>query len=130
MGWAKYLEDIVSRHNGTSRVQAEIKQVAARREPPKRSPKGIGERVMSKLKEFTASTARPLPVLLLADVSGSMSTNGKIDALNDAVQEMLESFGGEDDSRAEIHCAVVTFGQAGAKLHQPLTPASKLQWTR
>ncbi|NOU32093.1 MAG: VWA domain-containing protein [Polyangiaceae bacterium] len=85
---------------------------------------------MSKLKEFTASTARPLPVLLLADVSGSMSTNGKIDALNDAVQEMLEGFGGEDDSRAEIHVSVVTFGKAGAKVHQPLAPASKIQWAR
>jgi uncharacterized protein YegL len=85
---------------------------------------------MSKLKEFTASTARPLPVLLLADVSGSMSTNGKIDALNDAVQEMLETFGAEDDSRAEIHVSVLTFGSGGAKVHQPLTPASKVQWTR
>ena len=130
MGWAKYLEDIVSRHNGTSRVQAEIKKVAEHREQPRPSPKNIGERVMSKLKEFTASTARPLPVLLLADVSGSMSANGKIDALNDAVQEMLESFGGEDDSRAEIHVAVVTFGKDGAKVHQPLAPASKVQWSR
>ena len=85
---------------------------------------------MSKLKEFTASTARPLPVLLLADISGSMSANGKIEALNDAVQEMLDSFGREDDSRAEIHVSVVTFGQAGAKVHQPLTPASKVQWAR
>lgn len=85
---------------------------------------------MSKLKEFTASSARPLPVLLLADVSGSMSTNGKIDALNDAVQEMLESFRGEDDSRAELHVSVVTFGKDGAKVHQPLAPAAKVQWTR
>ena len=72
-------------------------------------------------------------MLLLADVSGSMSANGKIDALNDAVQEMLESFGGEDDSRAEIHVAVVTFGQGGAKLHQPLPlrrRSSGLGWRR
>ncbi len=89
MGWAKYLEDIVSRRNGTSRVQAEIKQVAERRAPSKAAPKKTGDKAMSKLKEFTASSARPLPVLLLADVSGSISTNGKIDALNDAVQEML-----------------------------------------
>jgi len=85
---------------------------------------------MSKLKEFTASSARPLPVLLLADVSGSMSTNGKIDTLNDAVQEMLESFGSEDDSRAEIHLSVITFGKDGAKVHQPLAPASKVQLAR
>lgn len=94
------------------------------------APKKNGEKTMSKLKEFTASTARPLPVLLLADVSGSMSTNGKIDALNDAVQEMLDSFGSEDDSRAEIHVSVVTFGQNGAQVHQPLAPVSKVQLTR
>lgn len=85
---------------------------------------------MSKLKEFTASTARPLPVLLLADVSGSMSKNGKIDSLNDAVTAMLESFGAEDDSRAEIHICVITFGKEGARLHQPLAAASSVQWTR
>lgn len=130
MGWAKYLEDIVSRRNGTSRVQAEIKQTAPNRAQPKARAKMAGDRPMSRLKEFTSSTARPLPVLLLADVSGSMSTNGKIDVLNDAVQEMLESFGGEDDSRAEIHVSVVTFGKHGAQVHQPLVPAAKVQWAR
>ena len=39
---------------------------------------------MSRLKEFTTQTARPLPVVLLADVSGSMGTDGKIQALNHA----------------------------------------------
>lgn len=85
---------------------------------------------MRKLKEFTASSARPLPVVLLADVSGSMSTNGKVDALNDAVHDMLESFAGEDESRAEIHVSVITFGKGGAKVHQPLAPASTVQWRR
>ncbi len=97
---------------------------AAKHDRPNEEPE------MSKLKEFTASTARPLPVLLLADISGSMRTNGKIDALNDAVQEMLETFSAEDDTRAEIHVSVVTFGQAGAEVHQPLMPASKVQWAR
>ena len=36
----------------------------------------------------------------------------------------------EDDSRAEIHVSVVTFGKDGAKVHQPLAPAAKVQWTR
>jgi uncharacterized protein YegL len=85
---------------------------------------------MSKLKEFTASSARPLPVLLLADVSGSMSTNGKIDTMNDAVEEMLESFGAEDNTRAEIHVSVITFGKEGAKVHHPLAPASEVRWSR
>ncbi|KFA90326.1 vWA domain-containing protein [Archangium violaceum] len=83
---------------------------------------------MSKLKEFTASTARPLPVILMADVSGSMSTNGKIDTLNAAVKDMLETFAREDDSRAEIHVGIVTFGQGGARVHQPLQPAARTQW--
>lgn len=85
---------------------------------------------MSQPKEFTVSTARPLPVVLLADVSGSMNAQGKIDVLNDAVAEMLDTFRAEDDSRAEIHVAVITFGQGGAKLHQPLAPASTLEWAR
>ena len=44
---------------------------------------------MNKLNEFTVPTARPLPVIILADVSGSMSTEGKISVLNDAVSEMI-----------------------------------------
>lgn len=87
-------------------------------------------RPTSKLKEFTASNARPLPVIVMADVSGSMSVNGKIDTLNDALSEMIEKFGEEDDSRAEIHVAVVTFGQGGARLHQLLTPAAKCEWCK
>ncbi|HZI09477.1 MAG TPA: VWA domain-containing protein [Myxococcus sp.] len=83
---------------------------------------------MSPLKEFTTSTARPLPVILLADVSGSMSTDGKIDSLNTAVKEMLDTFAAEDDSRADIHVAVITFGQGGARLHQSLQPASQTRW--
>ncbi|HZI04385.1 MAG TPA: VWA domain-containing protein [Archangium sp.] len=83
---------------------------------------------MSKLKEFSASTARPLPVILMADVSGSMSAAGKIDALNNAVKDMLDTFAREDDSRAEIHVSIVTFGQGGARVHQPLQPASRTQW--
>lgn len=130
MGWAKYLEDIVSRHNMSPIVQAETGKPPAIKASSKAAPKRTGEKVMSKLKEFTAPSARPLPVLLLADISGSMATNGKIDTLNDAVQEMLESFSREDDSRAEIHVSVVTFGKDGAKVHQPLAPASSIQWVR
>lgn len=82
------------------------------------------------MKEFTTSAARPLPVLLLADISGSMSADGKIDALNDAITEMLATFAEEDDSRAEIHVLVITFGASGAKVHQPLAPASSITWSR
>ena len=83
---------------------------------------------MPSLKEFTVSSARPLPVILLADVSGSMAVDGKIDALNGAVAEMQAAFAEEEDERAEIHLAVVTFGGT-ASLHVPLTPANDVRWT-
>ena len=74
------------------------------------------------------SSARPLPVIVLADVSGSMGANGKIAALNVAVAEMISTFAEEDDCRAEIHVAVITFGADGAKLYHPLTPANETSW--
>lgn len=83
---------------------------------------------MSNLKEFTTQAARPLPVILLADVSGSMSVDGKIQALNHAVREMVEAFQDESDLRAEIHLSVVTFG-GQSKVHLPLSPARNTSWT-
>jgi uncharacterized protein YegL len=130
MGWASYNEDNDSRRNGTSRAQNEIANAARRGEQAKAPSKKPASPDVSRLREFTAATARPLPVLLLADISGSMSNNGKIDALNNAAQEMIGAFRAEDDSRAEIHVAVITFGQGGAKLHLSLTPSTAIQWTR
>lgn len=83
---------------------------------------------MTTSKEFTISSARPLPVILMADVSGSMAADGKIDALNSAVAEMQAAFAEEEDGRAEIHLAIVTFGGTAA-LHLPPTPAGDVQWT-
>lgn len=83
---------------------------------------------MSQLKEFTTSAARPLPVILLADVSGSMSVEGKIDALNQAVRDMLATFSGGDDLRAEIHVAIITFG-GEARVHTPLQAARAVVWS-
>lgn len=83
---------------------------------------------MSRLKEFTTQIARPLPVILLADVSGSMGVDGKIQALNHAVREMLEAFQDESDLRAEIHVSVITFG-GQARMHLPLGPARNFAWT-
>lgn len=82
---------------------------------------------MSKLKEFTIAMARPLPVIVLADVSGSMATEGKIDALNTALSEMIAALAEEDAAHAEIHVAVITFGTK-ARLHQALAPARDIVW--
>lgn len=83
---------------------------------------------MSKLKEFTVSAARPLPVLILADVSGSMGVEGKIQALNLAMRELIDAFKDEDDLRAEIHVSVITFG-GNANIQLPLVRATEASWT-
>ena len=122
MGWASYREDIISRFVGASHPDA----AAGTSEPSDHRIKQ--DRKMSKLKEFTVSSARPLPVIVLADVSGSMSTDGKIQALNHAVGEMIDAFKDESDLRAEIHVSVITFG-GQAQTHLPLAPASETSWT-
>ena len=65
---------------------------------------------MSKLKDFSIATARMMPVIILADVSGSMTAYGKLAALNRAIAEMIAIFASEQDARALIHVAVITFG--------------------
>ena len=60
--------------------------------------------------KFTVAKAKPLPVILLLDTSGSMSGQ-KIDALNRAVDEMITTFKGAGDSETEIDVAVITFGR-------------------
>jgi len=84
----------------------------------------------TKLKEFAAPQARPFPVIVLADVSGSMAEDGKIDALNVALKQMVESFGKESRLRAEIQVGLITFGGRQATEHLPLVAAhsvSKIQ---
>jgi uncharacterized protein YegL len=76
--------------------------------------------------KFTAPKAKPLPVIFLLDVSGSMSGE-KIRNLNDAVRDMLEDFSDTENGETEIHVAIITFGLQ-VKLHQPLISASAIQW--
>ena len=83
---------------------------------------------MSQLKNFTIQAARPLPVIILADTSGSMSVEGKIQALNLAVGEMIEAFKEENDLRAEIHVSVITFGGT-VQVHLPLGRAAEASWS-
>ncbi|HBJ38208.1 MAG TPA: tellurite resistance protein TerY [Planctomycetaceae bacterium] len=81
---------------------------------------------MNNLAPFTRATQRMLPVILLADVSGSMDGE-KIALLNRAVREMLETFRDDRTARAEIHVSVITFGGV-ATVHQPLAPAREVNW--
>ncbi|GAE27522.1 phage/colicin/tellurite resistance cluster TerY protein [Halalkalibacter wakoensis JCM 9140] len=80
------------------------------------------------LNEFVRQEARPLPVILMLDVSGSMYSDGKINALNASVKEMLETFSEEDSIKAEIHVSIVTFG-GRANLHTDLKPAREITFT-
>lgn len=77
-------------------------------------------------KKFTAPIAKPLPVVLLLDVSGSMSGD-KIDNLNKAVEDMLSTFAQEEKMETEILVSVITFGNK-VELHVPFTKASQVQW--
>lgn len=81
---------------------------------------------MSELKKFQSQTARPLPVIVLADTSGSMSVDGKIEAVNKALKDMLSTFSEESRLRAEIQLSIITFGGV-ANLHFPLTAAYKVE---
>ncbi len=83
---------------------------------------------MDELRRFTVSEAKPLPVIILADVSGSMDADGKIRALNASLHDMLQEFARADDLRAQIHVAIITFG-GEARLHVPLQPANRASWT-
>ena len=77
---------------------------------------------------FVMPEARMLPVILLLDVSGSMSYDAKMDELNSSVREMLESFQKEQIVQAEICVSIITFGSE-VKVHTELTPARDIQYT-
>ncbi len=61
------------------------------------------------LNSFVAREPRALPIFVLADTSGSMSGE-KINALNLALREMLESLRNADDIRGKFQMSVVAFG--------------------
>lgn len=77
-------------------------------------------------KKFTTPTAKALPVILLLDVSTSM-TGDKIENLNKAVKDMLDTFGQEEKMETEILVSVITFGNQ-VELQVPYTKASQVQW--
>jgi uncharacterized protein YegL len=120
MGFAKYNEDIVSRYVNDTRNRA----TSNTPQEIQRHPDTKGKKQMSGLKQFQMTTARPLPVIVLADVSGSMGSDGKIEALNAALKEMVKTFAEQSRLRAEIHVSLITFGEV-AKMHVPLTPANQ-----
>lgn len=120
MGWASFNEDNESRYHNATIIRKREHDAMKSETPPNVQ---VHPKPATKLKAFTAPQARPLPVLVLADVSGSMAENGKIDALNVALREMVSSFAKEGQLRAEIQLGLITFGGSDAKEHLPLVAA-------
>ena len=61
------------------------------------------------LKDVVIKEARPLPVLLLVDNSGSMA-NEKINTVNAAIREMLAEFSNIKNAKGKINIGVISFG--------------------
>lgn len=75
--------------------------------------------------KYKVPTAKSLPVILLLDVSSSMSGD-KIDRLYDATIEMVNSFVEEAIKETIINVAIITFGST-VDLHTAYTPVTDLQ---
>ncbi|OLQ79162.1 tellurite resistance protein TerY [Photobacterium proteolyticum] len=77
--------------------------------------------------DFTVAKAKPLPVVLLLDVSTSMRGT-PITELNNAVEKMIAEFADNQTNEIEILLSVITFG-AEVKLHLPYTVSNQVEWS-
>lgn len=82
--------------------------------------------------KFAVSSPKSIPVLLLLDISASMAEScggndniRKIEALNNALEEMIEGFRKAQTLETFIKVGIITFG-SNVSLHTPLTPISDL----
>ena len=80
---------------------------------------------MNIMGDFIYKKAKPLPVILLLDTSGSMTIDNNIGTLNNAVREMLRDFKEASNSEASISVAIITFGKSTG-VYQPLTDVSEI----
>lgn len=127
MGFGKYQEDIVSRYVGDTRDREPLLGAPVTPQEIKNKPESKqGTKSMTGLKQFQMSAPRPLPVIVLADVSGSMAADGKIEALNSALKDMIRAFADQSRLRAEIQVGLITFGGETAQVHLPLAPAHQI----
>lgn len=75
--------------------------------------------------KYKVTEAKPLPVVLLLDVSGSMSGD-KIDNLYKATVDMVDTFCDANGRELSIEVAIITFGNE-VRLHTPYTKAIDLK---
>ena len=74
--------------------------------------------------KYKVTSAKPLPVILLLDVSGSMDGE-KIDNLYDATIDMIDTFSDSNSREISIEVAIITFGNE-VKLYNESTPYMKV----
>jgi len=70
------------------------------------------------LKDVVIKEARPLPVLLLVDNSGSMA-NEKINTVNVALKEMIAEFSAIKNAKGKISIGIIAFGNT-VEVVQPI----------
>lgn len=82
--------------------------------------------------KFAVTTPKSIPVLLLLDVSCSMNEScgqnkdiSKIEALNNALSDMIEGFKEAQTLETFIKVGIITFGRE-IMVHTPLTPINDL----
>ncbi len=75
---------------------------------------------------FVYDVPKTLPVILLLDNSGSMSSGGNINVLNNAVNTMLQSFRELDSVIATISVSIISFGSNGASMVSKLLPVEEV----
>jgi uncharacterized protein YegL len=83
--------------------------------------------------KFASSKAKPLPIILLLDESGSMYGD-KINKLNEAVRKMLGSFKKEETQASEFLVSIIGFGGrdngdgTGARIINNPTSATQIEF--
>ena len=80
---------------------------------------------MPSLNDFVMQKPRPLPVIVAVDRSGSMGVDGKIDALNMALRDFINSIK-DDDTAVDLQIALFSFGGNEALCELPLTSVNSI----
>jgi uncharacterized protein YegL len=88
-------------------------------------------------KRFKTDEAKPLPIILLLDCSGSMSSpipdiegghNTRIQTLNTAVKKMLKTLSGQENNTVKFLTSIISFG-GDAKLFIDSKNASEIEFS-
>lgn len=79
------------------------------------------------LNKFTLTKDRALPIFILADTSGSM-VGEKIQAVNNAIREMIAALRNVTDIRGVFKVSVITFGGDQVDVQQKLTEVKSVDF--